>query len=44
MIVTEEIASSATQLSASMENYNQRTKQVSDIVNSLKEKVRRFTL
>jgi hypothetical protein len=29
MIVTEQIASSATQLSAGMENYNQQTKQAS---------------
>ena len=41
---TEEIASSSSELSTGMSEYTNKTKEVSDIVENLKEKVNQFTL
>ena len=41
---TEEVASSATELSAGMENYNQKSEKVTEIATQLKERVGLFKL
>ena len=41
---TEEIASSATELSSGMENYNQKSEQLTEIAATLKNGVSKFKL